>query len=136
MDREAQTPCVGMGNNIGPFQAKFGHPSSPFSSKHISSEGPAIMTRQFKTQETNCKSTEAPPYDGNPLVEALGPMESGKTQVVRRIGHMQYVPRRQTDLLAILHALTLDSCQQKSRARIVTAVSGSGKTRFGGRENQ
>ena len=94
------------------------------------------MTRQFKTQETNYKSTEAPPYDGNPLVEALRPIESSKTQVVRRIGHMQYVPRRQADLLAVLHALTLDSCQQNSRSTIVLSVSGTGKTHLGRRWNQ
>lgn len=93
------------------------------------------MTRQYKTQKTSYKSTGASPYDGNPWIEALPPMESDKTQAAHRIAHMQYVPRRQTDLLAMLHALTLDSCQQKSRPTIVLAVSGTGKTHLGSRGN-
>lgn len=94
------------------------------------------MTRQFKTQETNYKSTEAPPYDGNPWIGAAPPTKSDRTRAAQRIAHVQYVPRRQTVLLAMLHALALNSCQRKSRPTIVLAVSGTGKTHLGSRGNQ
>ncbi|MGO4394453.1 ATP-binding protein [Variovorax sp. M-6] len=147
------------------------------------------MTYQYITQKAIYEPTGVSLYDGNPLIEALHPMEPDKIQIVHRIAHtpppfsrvlrkkaeMQrlaelahldffvypfaeyknvgeklttmirdpYITRnpllptgRQHDYF--LHSLginasELNSFQQKSRAIIVSAVTGSGKTTFASR---